>query len=151
MKHRVALFTALILATFTLAGCSPYVLRGKVIEGTDAGVYVVTQTHPRIEAIGLPDTSIQLTLDPRSLGRKNLGSFNTDPLGRFNITIDQPGAGLLEDEYQLVIRRPGYTHVEQIITLPSSDQFLLIVMQRGIDTYQAPQDPLQDVQEYLNR
>ena len=143
--------TAAALLAAALTGCGPYTLRGLVVDGPDPGAWVVSPDDPRLESVGVPDASITLVLDPRSLGRKELGRFLSDSEGRIAIPVDVLGAGFLEEDFGLVVRRAGFQTLDETIRLPSGDNRLLVVLKRGPDTYRPPTDPFREARPYLNQ
>ncbi|MEM9881827.1 MAG: hypothetical protein AAF800_02780, partial [Planctomycetota bacterium] len=86
---------ALLLALSGAAGCSPYQLRGVVIEGDEPGVELVNRRDPRLERFGLPGAELELWLDPDRLRPRRVGRAVTDADGRFAMPVDAEGAGLL--------------------------------------------------------
>ena len=141
---RLRLVGLLVLATL-LPACGSYQLQGRVVRGPGPLVEVVDPDDPRFEGIGIPVASIQLTLDPRSLNRKSLPGGHADADGWFDIPIDEFGAGLLEYDFEVVVRKQDLNSAFGLIRLPGSSQRLLIVLGPGPDRYRPPDDPLEDL------
>ena len=137
------------LSVSLLTGCGGgAVMRGKVVSGPQSMVMVVTEDDPRLAGPGLDGVTIQLTLDPRSLGRKPLGNGATYNDGTFAIPINEFGAGLLEYEVGVLARLEGRQYAEGYFKLPPSSQRVLIIMAKGQDTYREFEDPRKDIERY---
>lgn len=123
------------------AGCT-YYLQGVVVEGSRPGVMIVDAADPRLFDAEAPRVSAMLdvTLDPAGMSQKELGEFQTDYNGAFQIPIRSFGAGVLEYEVELVARHRGYGPVVEIFPLPRSNQRLLVVMSAGRDTLSGKRD-----------
>lgn len=142
---------ALGLAVALLSGCESYRLRGAVVEGTIPGVWVVSQDDPRLAQTaaggGIPGATLEFTIDPASIRPRKLPATVSDDAGRFELPVDQGGAGFLEYELGVLCRGTGYRAVWQLIDMPASRKRLLIVMTPGRDTYQSPTDLTQETLE----
>lgn len=132
-----------------LPGCGEYVLRGKVIDGPSSRIEFVEPSDPRFGSAGLSDATVELTVDPQSLGRKVLASEPVGPEGVFLIPVKEFGAGLLEYEFELVIQRPGYSSVVEQFRLPGRGKRVLVTLARGTDRYRPREDPLGDTRSFL--
>jgi hypothetical protein len=145
---RVRLWTARLVCAVMLCGlggCSQYQLRGVVIEGATSSIRVVDENDPRLtEGFGLPTASIEVTLDPDRLSRKQLPREVSDVDGTFAVTVDEPGAGYLEYDIRVVVRRTGHDTATQSLRLPGPKKRLLVTLVSGEDTYK-PDPP--DVME----
>ena len=137
------------LAAVASAGCGTYQLRGHVVEGPEPMVLVTRADDPRLEQRGIGGASLELTLSPRSLGRKPLGSTFSGDGGWFAAGIDELGAGLLEYELGVVCRRQGYRTAVGAVRMPGGDQRLLVVLTPGVDDYEEPIDLLEESEQYL--
>lgn len=140
---------AVLLAGALLTGCGRYELRGKVIGGSVSAISFVEADDPQLHAPGLDAATIELTLDPRSLGRKVVASGPANPDGSFTIPVDQLGAGWLEYEFGLVVRCPGHDSAVEFFRLPSRGKRVLVTLARGLDRYRPREDPLKDTETFL--
>jgi len=131
------------------AGCQPYALRGKVIEGPESTVSVVSANNERFAGVGVPGATVQVTLDPQSLGRKQIGSVTTDADGSFSLPVNETGAGVLEYQIMVVGRARGFDSANELLMLPGADKRLLITLERGRDTYRPERDPIEEAEPYL--
>jgi len=148
---RVCVTTVLLTMLALASGCqSGYVLRGKVVAGPRSAVMVVPEDDPRLAGPGIDGATVELTMDPRSLGRKKLASSVAMGDGGFQIPINEFGAGVLEYELGAVVQQEGFQTAEGVFMLPPGGQQLLVILARGHDTYQAPEDPLKDLERYGN-
>lgn len=131
-----------LLLLLVTTGCSEYRLRGLVVAGDIHRVLIVDQYDPRLDLEGLPDATLDLTLDPSSMRPKVLGSGMTDTGGRFDIPIDATAAGFLEYELSLLCSVDGYGSVYQIIQRPSDGDLLIITMIKNGKSKRPADDPL---------
>jgi hypothetical protein len=134
-----------------LSGCGGYVLRGKVVEGPEPGVRVVSANDREMERPGIGGARVEVVVDPMSLGRRVVEPVETDSSGEFAVPIEEFGAGSLEYEASVVARRGGFRHVAELIALPGGDRRVLIVLTPGTDGYRPPDDPLGESREFLRR
>lgn len=131
-------------AAAALAGCSPYQLEGVVVEGPRPGVAVVDASDPRLRRNVIEDAVLQFTLDPERIRPKRLPPAISDTEGRFAVSVEEAGAGLLEYEVSVVARKPGYQATTQTLPLPGNKKRLLIVMTPGRDTYRPAEDIVEE-------
>jgi predicted small secreted protein len=149
MIRRRFIFLIMACASTTLAGCSTYQLRGKVVEGPASEIRIVEADDPQLQRPAVSGVRIEATLDPQSLARKTLSPVTTNEAGEFALPIDELGAGMLEYEVQVLARRPGYKHAAEFVQVPGASKRLLIVLAPGVDRYVAPEDPLLDSRRFL--
>ncbi len=139
----------LMLAALCLVGCHSYQLQGVVIEGPSSTVLVVDETDPRLsEGDALPMASVDIVIDPDKLSRKSLPRGISDVDGRFSVPVDEPGAGFLEYDIRVLIRRSGFNSAVQDLRIPGPNKRLLITLVNGEDLYQPdPQDIVEETLE----
>ena len=75
----------------------------------------------------------------------SLGQHVTDGQGWFSIPVDAFGAGVLEDQAQIVARREGHRGAMATVDLPRRGQRVLITLPLGRDTLVAPERFLNQV------
>lgn len=151
MMRRTWVMMMLGLGAALLTGCGGgAMVRGKVVSGPESVVTLVGEDDPRLAGPGLDGATVRLTLDPRSLGRKPLGSASTYADGTFAIPVNEFGAGVLEYELGVLSRLQGRQSAEGFVPWPSGAQRVLVVLARGQDTYREPEDPLKDLERYGN-
>ena len=138
---RLILIPAAAMVLAVSGGCG-YRLSGTVIEGPTPGLLVVNDDDPRLDEPGMGGAIITLTLDPQRLDARHLGSFVTDRYGRFDVPINETGAGFLEYDLDVLCRLAGYQAVQQRVRLPGSGKRLLIIMAPGRDTFRTDPDIL---------
>lgn len=143
-----AYLIALLAAMTLLSGCGTYMLKGRVVRGSNPEVAVVDRDDPRLEGTGVPGASVRLTLDPESLGRKILPEQHTRPDGTFSIPVDEIGAGTLEYGAEVLVRKEGHEAGHGRFDLPGWDKRVLIVLPRGVDRYSEPDDPREDLERF---
>ncbi len=120
------------LLSLFVSGCSPYALRGKVIEGDASVIMLVDASDPRLKSAGLAGVAVGVVLDPEQLNRKPAGSGVSDARGDFDITLTEFGAGVLEFDAMVTADCRGYLSAETIFPLPGQSRRVLIMMQRGV-------------------
>ncbi len=123
--------SAIAAVSLALAACSPYTLRGKVIEGDTGYVAIVDESDARLRGRGITGVNVEIWSDPEKLNRKRVASQFSDAGGEFALPFDEAGAGLLQYDVRIVAEREGYTGTEQSMTLPSSSRRVLIIMKPG--------------------
>ncbi|MBI1371937.1 MAG: hypothetical protein GC159_04140 [Phycisphaera sp.] len=155
MTRRISTMTiaaaAMAMWSTTLGGCASegYVLRGKVVEGPVSSISVVAADDPRLAGPAVAGASVDLTLDPLSLGRRPLGNTTSYTDGMFQIPVDEFGAGTLEYHVGILARAQGHDTAEDVFMLPSSSRRILIVLKRGADRYRPKDDTLKELAPYL--
>ena len=153
MSRITPLFSMVLTAAFTflpaLTGCSPYALRGKVIDGPASAVLIVDQNDPRLARPGLANAAVEVTVDPQSLGRKVLPPELAGGDGSFAVTIDEFGAGALEYDARLVVQHKGFHTTHDVIRIPGGNKRVLVILAPGPDRYVRPDDPLGESQRFL--
>jgi len=129
------LFRTIGVLALTLASvaCSPYTLKGRVIEGDTSYVSVVDETDPRLNDRGLEGVRLHLQMDPGKLSRKSLTRQTTGIDGAFELPVSEFGAGFMEYDVGLFARRAGYSPADGSFRLPPKSKRILIVMNRGRD------------------
>ena len=137
------------VAAGLLAGCEGYALRGKVVDGAASQISVVSPDDARLKSIGVPQATVQVTVDPDRLDRKVLPPQLVADDGSFSVPIRQTGAGVLEYSVMVVVRRGGYDSAAVTMRLPGGGKRLLVTLVRGPDHYKPTDDPLRDSQEFL--
>lgn len=125
----------LLAAMVMLPACSAYQLRGVVVEGKQPGIYIVDNSDPRLNQVGVADANIDVVLDPDKLRSKNYPTVYTDDFGRFALNIDEPGAGVLEYSVSVYCNADGYAGRDlERAPLPASGKQILIVLSAGRGT-----------------
>ncbi len=128
-----------------LPACAPYALRGRVVEGTPAGVEVVSSDDPRlVSRPPLPEVRLELTEDPERLNRRAAGSAVSGVDGRFELRPNISGAGLLKIDAGLEARRDGYAPAAGLFGLPGRGKRVLVTMPPGRDHAPNPADFLDE-------
>lgn len=122
----------LLTGVMTLAGCEAYALRGIVVEGQVPRVMVVDASDERLQSIGLPGARVEFVLDPNTLRPIPAGMAVTDEFGRFELPLDEAGAGLLEYELGVRATLRRFGTVWQQMPLPRAGKWLIIVMAEGV-------------------
>ena len=128
---RIPCIVPVLAAACLLAGCA-YKLEGKVVEGF--GGYVVSDPQdPDCSKPGVSGASVELVRDASTMNREVCGRATSRADGRFTIEVKGFGAGWMEEQWQLRVRRSGYENVFGEVDLPSSSdgRMLVVTMRRG--------------------
>ncbi|QQE12505.1 hypothetical protein JD969_03270 [Planctomycetota bacterium] len=131
---RILLFS-LIAIVAAVTGCAPYTMQGRVIEGPNSFITVVSADDPRLNAAtndsGLANVQIDVTLDPNEMRPINEGNTYTDLSGNFSMPISAQGAGFLMYEAQITATGSGFAPVQKTMPLPSGNKCILVVLKEG--------------------
>ncbi|MEM1097777.1 MAG: hypothetical protein AAGH92_03200 [Planctomycetota bacterium] len=152
MRAAVLILLGVVVAA---AGCSPYALRGRVIEGHRASVEVVSRDDPRLtmQEPGLADATVRVTLDPAKLNARQIGSGLSDATGNFAIPVDVAGAGVLLHDVEVAAERQKFFDASGRFVLPGNNQRVLITMttgsQKRVDDRPLLERTLEEAQPYL--
>lgn len=119
------------LVAVSLSGCASYELRGLVIEGSEADLEVVSADDPRLENLGLTETTISVYLDPQRLSPKQLARGRTDNQGDFALPITESGAGFLILDVEVLVERSKFQTLRRELQLPGGGKRLLITLPPG--------------------
>jgi hypothetical protein len=144
---RAMRLAVLSLVFAVMVGCGGgYQLRGTVVDGSDPSVrmslpavMVVRADDPRLSSPGVASATVALTLDPQSMKPIEAGSTASGGDGRFALPVGH-GAGFLEYQAQVLVRRAGHQTAIGTIPLPRGNQRLLVILPSGKDTWRKPVD-----------
>lgn len=149
---RTLLLMLLAGSTLLIASCSPYTLRGRVVQGEASWVTVTDQaTVDADEEAPVAGANVELILDPGKLNRKELGRARTGPNGEFAIEVDEFGAGWLEHDVGLLVIRDGYVSADGYFRLPDTKRRILVTLQRGRDDRRTLDQDSYDYRDDLRR
>lgn len=119
----------------TLGGCSPYQLRGLVVEGNTPGIEIVNKNDPRLQQeVGVASVNVEVLLDPTLFNPESIGKGQSDRDGFFAVPITTSGAGFLILDVEVQAKRERYLSEVKRFDLPGGGKRLLITMQAGKDT-----------------
>jgi len=154
MSAAIRLVFAVAVAA-TLVGCGGYELRGKVIDGPYQTIEVVSADDPRLKTLGIPRARVQVTIDPDIPKSNPEPVVETDGEGGFAVPISAAGAGMLEYDVEVLVRREGMAPVIRRFPLPGSGKRLLVTAPLGEDDYlpepDALRDTMRDADRYLDK
>lgn len=131
MRARKVALAALCLVGAFAGACSPYTLRGRVIEGDVSFVAIVDASDPRLNSPGVPGVTLDLASNPERLNRKTIASGVSGPGGEIDVRIDELGAGVMTYDVSLTARRDGYAAATGIFRLPPDSRRALVILKRG--------------------
>lgn len=130
----VLLTLCLGVALTGLTGCGGYKLEGRVVAGEASYITIVDRDHPMLrDGRGLGGASVHLQENPGRLNASTLGRTVSDSDGSFSIPVDLLGAGMLEHNVGLFVRRTGSEPAELPFRLPGKGKSLLVVLKSGED------------------
>lgn len=150
-KRIAAVGVALLAAASALTGCGGYTLRGKVVQGTTSGFELVHEIDQRLKGPGIHNAEVMVRRDPRSLHPQLVGRDRSDSTGDFTISIDEFGAGWMEEQWLVQAGVTGYQNAEMEIKLPQkgSKWRLLITLAPGTFTpMNQPDELMQDYERF---
>jgi len=139
-----------LAALASLAGCSPYQMRGKVIEGDISFVAIVDADDPRLDGPGISGAELRLSTDPEKLNRERIGTTISSGDGSFTIPVDELGAGVLLYDVGLQVRKSGYQPANQMFRLPPSERRVLVILTPGVDRggWEGEDDPIEQFRRF---
>ncbi|MEM6394099.1 MAG: hypothetical protein AAF797_15135 [Planctomycetota bacterium] len=128
-------FVVLVVTVVFLGGCGGYVLKGRVVEGPGPAVMVVGtgEERYRMRDGSGSGAEVLVTIDPDSIRPNRMRPVVANGSGYFEIPIRESGAGFLEYELRLIVKRPGYLSADETLALPKSGRRLLVSLPRGRD------------------
>lgn len=135
-------------AAALLGACSPYALRGKVIEGDVSFVAIVDASDPRLSGPGVPNVALDLTSNPERLNRKMLASGVSGPTGEIDLRVEEIGAGVMTYDVALAARRDGYAMTEGIFRLPPDSKRALVMLKRGAGRTPSNESLIEEFRRY---
>lgn len=133
---RVRVLMALVVAAWLvpMGGCEGYALRGRVVQGHASFVQVVSADDPRLEeGDGIAGASVHVQKDPGRLNRETMARGQSGVDGSFELAIDEFGAGVLEIDIGVFVRRKGFDPAEAYFRLPGSGKRVLVILAPGRD------------------
>ena len=117
--------TLLILgATFQLAGCNTYTLKGKVVKGDKSSIELVHEMDPRIRAFepgGIANVEVRVYRDPDNMNKKLGGRERTPVDGTFSIGLGDFGAGWMQEKWLIQAYSYGFQTAELHTKLPAKN------------------------------
>ncbi len=129
----------LVALTVWLGGCaSDYMLRGRVVEGGGGAPSEVRVVSRGDEALKADDTSgagavVEVWIDEDTPKRQQMPTVVCDSQGFFEVPVGVMGAGFLEYDARVVVRRSSHASADGVIALPSSGKRVLVTLPRGSD------------------
>jgi hypothetical protein len=127
-------------------GCSTYVIKGNVISGGVSDMIFVEQGDGRLREPPLAGARITVQRDPDKLSRKMAGTDLSDAHGRFVISLDEFGAGWMDEKWLIQATKPGFKTATAMPRLePHTKKMrLLVILAPGLSTNPAEDDDLME-------
>ena len=125
-------FSLLALAvSLALPGCA-YRLDGKVVDGF-SGVSIGRADDPDARKSGIGGATVELVREPDTMNRTVAARATSDDAGRFTLEVNGFGAGWMEEQWQIRVRRSGFETIETDLQLPREpkDRLAIVTMARG--------------------
>ena len=139
----------LFLIGFTTAtGCSSYVIKGTVTPGSVSDMLFVESNDPRLREPPLTNVRITVQRNPDDLARQMVGTDISDAHGRFVISLDEFGAGWMDEVWLIRATKPGFktATTKQRLDAGKKQQRLLVIMAPGRSS--APQEDEDLMEQY---
>ena len=142
----------LVSAAAGLTGCSSYVIQGKVVAGPVSFMTFVAQDDIRLDEAGMSDVRVTLRRDPDRLSTHVAASVTTGGDGKFSLSVNELGAGWMEEQWLLVARKPRFQNAmwKQRLTMKHGKMRLLVTMAPGYSDPD-PHENLMDQFEQFHR
>lgn len=139
-----------LLAAAAAAGCSTYVLEGRVVEGAAPDMYFVETDDPQLAEPPINGVRVTVDRDHDKLSSHLAGHGASDQHGRFSVSLDEFGSGWMDETWLIRASKPGYRTAESILRLgPSTrEQWLLIVLPRGASDVPRREDLMEEYERY---
>lgn len=140
---RLRMLAAGVVLSAMLPSCGPYTIRGRVIEGDASYVAVVDKDDHRLDVpreSGVAGALLRLQLDPGRINRRKIAEETSGQDGAFSLPIDEFGAGVLQLEGGLLVRRTGFKAAEGVFTIPDDKKRILVILAPGRDAPGAFED-----------
>jgi hypothetical protein len=132
--HRRAILALSLLLSSLLGACGEgYVLRGRVIESDSSFIAIVDPSDPRLSRPGIPSAQLHLQMDPARANRETITRDVSGADGEVALRVDRFGAGWMEYDVGLFVRKPGFTPAQHFFRLPPRGKRVLIMMAPGRD------------------
>lgn len=155
--NRIVIAASASLGGLLLGGCqgdsasSGYHLRGTVVQGASSYIAIVEEDDERLLLPPVEGAALHLQADPGRLQRETIARTASGPDGTFDMKVDKFGAGWLEYDVGLFVRRDGYAPAEHAFELPSESRRIVVVLGRGADRSldEDPDDLRDEASRYL--
>ena len=153
MSHclRSTLCGLVLLGFATATGCSSYVIKGTVIPGAVSDMTFVESNDSRLREPPVSNVRITVQRDPNDLSRQMVGTDVSDAHGRFVITLDEFGAGWMDEVWLIRATKGGFKNTTSMQRLDADKrhQRLLIIMAPGLSSVpQDQEDLMEEFREY---
>ncbi len=131
-----AIVVAWGVAMIGLAGCQNYVIEGKTITGPTPMIAFVDADDPRLDELPVSSAEVLVRRDPDRPGQAESARVFSGNDGTFTVTLDEFGAGWMDEQWEIVARKAGYRSIEHRESLPAADadRVLLIQLTPGQDS-----------------
>jgi hypothetical protein len=137
MSKGVLLVVLAVTGFVALGGCgSPYVLRGKAIDGGFGSIMFVEADDAQLAQPGVAGVRIAVYRDAGRLNQTLFAAGHSDGRGGISIPLEGFGVGWMEEQWLIEAKRPGYETVQSVLRLPSAnrDLRLLVTLTPGLST-----------------
>ena len=120
-----------LAASLALPGCG-YRLDGKVVDGF-SGVSIGRADDPDARKSGIGGATVELVREPDTMNRTVAARATSDASGRFTLEVNGFGAGWMEEQWLIRVRRSGFETIETDVQLPREpkDRLAIVTMARG--------------------
>jgi hypothetical protein len=127
--HSLAVLS--LMGALVLAGCG-YRLDGKVVDGF-GGVSIGRADDAEARKSGIGGATVELVREPDTMNRTVAARATSDSSGRFTLEVNGFGAGWMEEQWLIRVRRSGFETIETDVQLPREpkDRLAIVTMARG--------------------
>ncbi len=126
-----AILVTALSQTACSSGESGYHLKGKVVRGSESVILIVEEGDERMNFPAIAGAALHLQLDPGRLQAETLSTDTSRSDGTFSMKVDKFGAGWLQHDVGLFVRRDGFVPAELPFRLPSKSYRVLVMMTEG--------------------
>ncbi len=140
----VGFLNLLLVAT----GCSTYTIKGIVVRGEVSSIEFVEPLDHLLRQSPVKDVRLTVQRDPAKPNRRMVGTDVSDVHGRFVISLDEFGAGWMEEKWLIRATRAGFKTSSAMQHLDSSKKkmLLLVTLEPGISV--VPRDDEDLLEEF---
>ncbi|MHC4274801.1 MAG: carboxypeptidase-like regulatory domain-containing protein [Planctomycetota bacterium] len=130
----------------TAPGCSTYVIKGTVISGGVSDMVFVPQGDARLREPPVASARITVQRNPDKLSRTMAGTDLSDAYGRFVVSLDEFGAGWMDEKWLIQATKPGFkTATARPRLEPHTKKMrLLVILAPGLSTPAAGDEDLME-------
>jgi hypothetical protein len=138
----------LLVLGFSAPGCSTYTIKGSVIRADVSDIEFVSRDDYRLREPPLSGARITVQRDPDKPNRRMVGTDLSDAHGAVVISLDEFGAGWMEERWLIRASKQGFKTAStmQQLTAEKKNMVLLVSLAPGLSV--VPRDDEDLLEEY---